>query len=262
MNRKSVLSLVLLFFGLVILVSQLYFINKPDSKSRSSKQQVLPAFIDSNNKTLQISHGGETYSLDWTYVKNIEKLSYIPNYIDKLTSKEVMEKYNCNNLFSGGFYDKSGEPIGLVVVNKGKLSDYQETILLNGFLSINTFYIPLIEKRLPNENVIYSVQSGPLLIRNGEHANLSGYSKKQARRLVAATTGNNQLMFLIVYKENSKYIGPELEDLPAILSKFESTTSIDLADSINLDGGHASVFITKDKKLVESTNAGGFFCVN
>jgi hypothetical protein len=49
--------------------------------------------------------------------------------------------------------------------------------------------------------------------------------------------------------------------MPDVMSKIMEVSSISFKDVINLDGGSASAFISKDKTLQEFSPIGSFFCI-
>jgi hypothetical protein len=91
----------------------------------------------------------------------------------------------------------------------------------------------------------------PLAIKNDE----------PNRRIVAATTDNNQLIFMVFYRDSSQFQGPMLGLLPELISMFTRQTGIDIVDAINLDGGSASVFISNYDRLNELAHIGSYFCI-
>ncbi len=225
-----------------------------------------------NNKVLGVKQdldfmiNGQDISVAWVKIENIDHLKLIANFTERLTPNEAKTKYGCKVLVNGAFYmENNGDignykPIGLFISEYQRLADYKTSSLLNGVLSINDFATPRVTAKTPKDQLRIAVQNGPMLIENNSFKKLTLSKDEQARRIVAATTGANELYFLVFYNPNSAFMGPKLVDLPKALSIFEKETNIDLADAMNLDGGNASVFIAPDTSLSSSTPVGSFFC--
>ncbi|MFI5241143.1 MAG: phosphodiester glycosidase family protein [Microgenomates group bacterium] len=227
---------------------------------------------DQNNKVLGVKQDldftidGQNISVAWVKIDNLDNLKLIANFDERLTANEAKQKYNCDTLVNGGFYiEKTNDigsyaPIGLFISDYAKHADYKNSTLLSGVLSINDFATPRITSKTPKDQLRIGLQNGPLLIENDSLRKLTLVSDEPARRIVAATTGANELYFLAFYNPDSAFLGPKLGDLPKALSIFEAETNIDLADALNLDGGNASVFLSKDTSLSSSTPVGSYFC--
>lgn len=198
--------------------------------------------------------------IEWFVVEDIDNLKLIPNFSEKLGSKEIKNKYNCKNLVSGGFYTQDNRPIGLFIVDNTKVRDYVKASLTNAILSVNDFATPRITSTLPKDNLPIALQNGPMLFDNGAKLNLNIQNDKPARRMVAAVTGENKLVFITLYSSGSAFDGPYLEELPSILEEFEKRSHMQIADAMNLDGGTASTFMNGNVNLSEASFVGSFFC--
>lgn len=216
----------------------------------------MPAPLPDN--TLDYRFNNSDYRISW-FIANPKLLIFIPNYTEKRTSPEIKKSYGCNRLVNAGFYNKDGSPIGLVVNNGSIINNFQENSLFNGIFSIDNNCSPLISLNILN-NPKLAVQSGPILMLNGQTANLNINDGESARRIVVAITNDGKLIFLSFYKSDNVYEGPLLADLPTHLQKFEKLSDINISYAINLDGGSASVFISDRINLGELTNVGSFFC--
>jgi len=201
------------------------------------------------------------YSYSVFEVKEMDKLLLIPNFTEKLTSTTVQEKYDCKLLVNAGFYTEDNNPTGLFVSNRKTLKKWINNNLLNGVFSINDFLTPRITKVQPDDPLISAVQTGPVLIENNSTQKLALSSDKPSRRVVAATTGENSLYFMVIYNKDQVFDGPYLEDLPSLVAKVSEKEGVSIADAINLDGGKASVFYSVTENLSELTFVGGYFCL-
>lgn len=204
----------------------------------------------------------KAYCTYWQVVKNVENLKLIPNFSPQLSSEQIINKYSCSLIVNGGFYSTNQKPIGFFQVENDLVNAYAKNDLFNGIFSINHFEVPRISSLLPKDDLRLGLQSGPVLIENTITKHLNLTKDKNSRRVVLATTGENEIIFIVIYDPNSLFDGPKLANLPAILETWQGESNVVLADAINLDGGTASVFKTKDFQLTEAVNAGSFFCLN
>jgi len=190
-----------------------------------------------------------------------KRLILIPNFDEKKSSRNVFEENNCLVLVNGGFYSKTFKPIGYFIVNTQKLSDFEKNRLFDGIFSINEYGIPRITRVLPKDNLVNAVQTGPIIFENGATVSLNISRDKPARRIIAAVTGSNELIFIVFYSPSNYFLGPLLSDLPEEIKKLNESEKLDIADAINLDGGSASSFITKKVSLTEASPVGSYFCI-
>jgi len=197
----------------------------------------------------------------WFLVPDSDRIVLYPNYQEKLTAQMAEGRYGCSSIVSGGFYSPENKPLGLVIAQNSKIADFRNSDLFNAIYSINDFKTPRITRDIPQDELRLALQAGPLLIENGIFQQLKLIRDEQARRLIVATTGDNQTIFIVFYNPDSVYVGPSLVDLPDLLKQFEEDKNIKIADAMNLDGGTASVFNNGDINLPEATLSGSFFCI-
>jgi len=245
----------------VLTILFLVFVYVGKTKEQSFKES--SAAIENEVKEVknEVSFKDKRYLYELVKVENIEKLSLIPNFDTKVRSGEAYENNNCRLLVNTGFYAEGGKAIGLFIYDNKILNKWTNNLLLDGVLSINDFYTPRITRSVPEDHLQIGVQSGPILKENGKNISLTIKNDKPERRVVAGITGENTLYFLVLYDKNQNFAGPLLSELPEALAKIEDREMILFADTINLDGGTASTFMTKDLKLSEITPVGGFFCL-
>lgn len=209
------------------------------------------AVINFNNAPIRIS---------WAIVepKDVELYS---NLQDQKLSEEIKVNRSCSTLVNGGFYSKENTHLGLFIANFETISQPIQSALLNGYLWIDSNNIAIIDTNSPKITPRVGLQSGPIIISNSIPLALSINNDSLNRRIVAATTANNQLYFLVVYRDGSEYQGPLLGDLPKIVDLFAKKNNINIQNAINLDGGSASVFISNYDRLVELSHIGSYFCI-
>lgn len=209
----------------------------------------------------EIIFNEEKYKMTSLKVESAENIRLGSNLTEKLSSNELFKQINCSVLISGGFYTKEYTPVGFFVEEGNLSKNFLTNDLFDGVFSINFSLTPRITREVPKDDLKYAIQSGPILIENAKAQNLSIRNDKPERRVVAAITGDNQVIYMIIYKETSKLIGPFLAELPEVLRLWQNKTGILLADAINLDGGSASAFISEEFRLTESSLLGSYFCI-
>lgn len=196
--------------------------------------------------------------ISWA-IADPQEVNLYSNLKDQHLSEQIKVDNSCSILVNGGFYSKEDTFLGLVIGNFSIVSPKIDSPLLNGFLSIKDDNIS-IGSTEPTNNPRIAIQTGPLLVKNGEALTLAINNDEPSRRIVAATTDDGKLLFLAFYRDSNEYEGPLLQGLPEVTKSFEKQTGINVVDAINLDGGIHSVFITNYVRLVEMAHIGSYFC--
>jgi len=260
-----------ILIGLFAVITAGVFVFLKDSEKtnieESQNESVLGEESDSPNKLL-ISLNGNEYKIVYYLIEDLSMLDLIQNFQEKTTSDKFVKENDCKFLASAGFYTEDSKPIGYFVTNGTEVSEFKSNSLLNGVLSINYFDTPRITRDVPKDALRIAIQTGPVLVENGSKLDLSMTRDQNARRVVALVTGSNELYFVVVYDSQSLYMGPELVEMKPVLSEFEKSTGIIIADAINLDGGTASAFYISGENsanqkafgLSELSPVGSFFC--
>ncbi len=189
------------------------------------------------------------------------QIKLINNLDKKLTAQEAKKEYKCEVLTNAAFYTKENKHVGLFVMEEDIVRSANKNALFDSFLTINSFFTPRITRTEPHD-LVSGIQSGPLLIENGRTIKLSIIRDKEARRVVAAITGDNKLLFLVFFNSNSFFSGPLLAELPMEVKKYSDEHDLNIADAINLDGGSASAFLSNNIQLSELSPVGSFFCIS
>jgi len=182
------------------------------------------------------------------------QVTLIANYTEKKTGQELMSENSCNYLVNAGFYTKEGRPVGYVKINDQILKHEKESLLFDGFVTINELRTPRITRSLPHDPLTYALQTGPMLIENGDPLILKIQNDKEARRMFALIDGNNKILFGLV-------LSSTLADLPRVVFDWASSQNIAVADSINLDGGSASTYRGPNGIYPEISPIGSAFCI-
>lgn len=196
----------------------------------------------------------------WIRVRDVDRIDLLTNFEEKLDSKSLVQKNNCLHLVSGGFFTEEGKPIGLFIADGETISNPIESTLFNGFFSISEDKVPAITSSPPTSAKL-AVQSGPILMQNSKIKVLQLTSDELARRIVVATTKDNEVVFIAMYMRSNTILGPKLSEVPSLLSEINKNSTLFINDAINLDGGSHSAFLTDILKLAELNSVGSFFCV-
>lgn len=194
-----------------------------------------------------------------------QQVSLHSNLIDMYSAKEAKENIGCTHLVNAGFYRNDqekqiGKHIGLFVTEGETISNSISNTLFNAFIykKDSRYYISQSEPVNPE----FALQSGPLLISKGNKQLLNLSSDENARRVVAAITNENNLIFMVFYESSSLISGPLLAELPELVDKVTTDSGYEVKDAINLDGGSHSAFISDEVTLTDIQTPGGYFCIN
>ena len=171
----------------------------------------------------------------------------------------VSTRNKCELAVNGGFYTTENEPLGLVQINDKVVSVRISSTFLDGFLGMDDSngYVG----REPHSDVSNILQSGPILIENGAIAPLNIQDDKPSRRSAAIVTDAHILYFVTLFRNDSRFSGPYLADLPSVVMEIASTEGIYVDQAINLDGGSASAIKTSDILLPEFRTVKTIICI-
>lgn len=259
------LTLYILIVGVSIFI-YLGVWNYFGERSQSTKDQPTSSIIPTED-SYKFDYQGKKLVVVWFEVDN--RLILIPNFSDKLSLKNAKEKYGCEAISNSGFYGENGLPIGLFITEGKTYSVGVENSIFNGIILIDNFGNSFIDT-LGNlaekveesfENIKFALQTGPLLMTDGEVLDLKLAKDKNARRVVMVKLNNNNLYLIVFYDPKSPLTGVYLDELPNVLAKLSHDLNFDVVDAINLDGGNASGIYTTNVELMELTNVGSFFCL-
>lgn len=264
LRRNDILSkmkkiLIVVFFVSIIFVAFQYIKQRNDTEILAPSSNFDSIELSPTITKFPIQTDGKSMNSSWVIVRDMSKIELRSNLDERLGSVEAKEKYGCGSLINGGFYTKENTHIGLFVTNGQKLTSETTNSLFNGFLSITKTDAVIGASSPALDNI--ALQTGPLLMKNGTPLPLSLARDENARRMVAATTPQDDIVFLTLYDSSSLASGPKLEDVPAILLDIDKKTSLDFKDAINLDGGAHSAFISEEIQLTDFQTIGSYFCV-
>jgi uncharacterized protein YigE (DUF2233 family) len=257
----------IVFLGIICIVGAGVFFVQDQIKKNA---KVLPATsvitsVPTPSPTIEIKQSviidvQETpIRVSWA-IAEPEKIELYSNLKDKYLSEQIKVDNSCQTLVSGGFYSKENTHLGLFIGNFSLVSQAVESSLLNGFLWTKDNNVS-IGNNFPDTSPRVALQTGPLLFKDSQPLLLAINNDEPSRRIVAAKTTDNKLLFLAFYQDIAEYSGPMLGNLPEIISEFTKKTNLEITDAINLDGGKHSVFITNYERLNELEHIGSYFCV-
>ncbi|MFV1917617.1 MAG: phosphodiester glycosidase family protein [Patescibacteria group bacterium] len=258
-NKSKALFLIsiLVILGVIFLRNLVSLQNDEEQKLSPS-----PTVIQTENpKTTDLTINEEEFKVAWVKIGDTKNLKLFPNFTEKLTAKKAKENTQCSTLISGGFYTEDSTPTGLFISEGRQLKSHIRNQLFDGVFSIDYNEKPKITSFFPEENLRLGLQTGPTLMKDGESTSLNLVSDKPARRVVIALTEDHSIVFLAFYKKDSVFLGPKLENLPVSVKYTSDKIGLKIVDALNLDGGSASAFITKDTQLSELTPIGSYFCI-
>lgn len=215
-----------------------------------------------NSNIVEFEYADVNLVASWFTVSDAEKVALYSNLEDEKTAKTLLSDRDCKNLVSAGFYTKEKRPIGFFVSQGETIGLTTNNELFNGFLSKNRNSKVRLSREVPEEELDWGLQSGPILIKNGQPITLKIKNDEQERRVVAGITKAGEVAFFVLYGKESLIQGPYLADLPKILTDLEEKTGVKLQDAVNLDGGTASAFYSDYLSLSELTFIGSYFCIN
>lgn len=213
------------------------------------------------NSSTILEHKGKRYAISSFDVKDAAVVKFVGNYTKKLFTTQILREKSCVLAINGGFYDTNYSPIGLYIEDNISLSRWEENELLNGVFFVDKEMSGGIGRNVSDFDLVFALQSGPILVENRSPVFLRIFDDEYARRSVVLIDDIGILRFLSVYDPLSTYDGPFLSDLPNIIIEYGKKEGIGIDTALNLDGGSASFFKNKDTTLSELAPVGGVICV-
>jgi len=227
-----------------------------DNTSPSPAPTTLP------EKVKTVNFNEETYAYEVIKAIVPAQVKLIPNYEKQARTEEMQQVEKCSEIVSGGFYGTDNKPLGWVVEKGKEISRQKSSLLFNGFVFIDEELKVNITLIKPESNVVYGLQTGPILFMEKKPLKLSMARDKNARRMVLAVDTDGNMNFFAFYVKDGIQSGPMLVDLPAFVSKASAQENIELESAVNLDGGNASAFFGSKLRLEEITPVGSWWCIN
>jgi uncharacterized protein YigE (DUF2233 family) len=210
---------------------------------------------------LKVALDSGSYSLLFYRVKPDETVRLVPNFSQKLSARTAKTERNCRVITNAGFYTPDARPIGLFQISDNTIGSFAENPTFNAFVSKSASGGYAIGNPLPTEKTDWIFQTGPLLIRDHQVLSLKIINDENARRMVAATTGDGNLILMMFFDENLTTDGPKLAQLPEFIRAADKTFKLNIRNAVNLDGGSAAAFLSIEGSIPEITGVGSFLCI-
>ncbi|MBI3342995.1 phosphodiester glycosidase family protein [Candidatus Gottesmanbacteria bacterium] len=255
------MRLLLVSVTTIVFVMLLFIFRKPQTTHQIPLPSNPPTVTPSPQPPLQsidVEQNGETYRIAWLRA-DTSQISLIPNFTQKRTARSLVDGNRCDAVINGGFYTKEGKPTGFFIADGKTIRQSIPNTLLNGYFLVDTQNRAAASFSAPDQTPRIGLQTGPILIRDGNALRLTIRDDELARRVIVGITQNGAVIFLAIYDPDNPWSGPRLADTPTIVSKVQ--VRLQLTDALNLDGGSASAFIRDDLSLEEFTSVGSFFCI-
>lgn len=189
------------------------------------------------------------------------RVSLHSNLPAKQTSQQLKAEFSCTAITSAGFYNTENQHIGLFLVNETVIQEQSKNALFNQYVWSTKNGSAGIGQMLPDQPLVFALQTGPLLIANSIPQQLRLRADEEARRIAVGIDTEKALHFYAVTQQGNDFTGPRLEDLPFILEQINNQEQRAVETVVNLDGGNHSTFQTDLVTIQEFSPVGGIFCI-
>ncbi len=245
--------LILLVIALVVFYNKMYTPLQTLTQLQSSPN-LLPS-----PPSILVTLENTPYAIYLQKISHPNLVSLIENFKTKDLSTTLYADNHCLSGVNGGFYTKDDKPLGLFYANGTWLNRQPHTAsLFNGYVyKTKTGELKIDTTIPPLDSVNFLFQSGPLFTSASRP---SITNDEPARRILLGKTNTDELYFMAITEKNNTNSGPLLTNLPRIIQELNKETMKQFNLFINLDGGSASAFITKDVQLTEFVPVGSFLC--
>ncbi|MBI4058522.1 phosphodiester glycosidase family protein [Candidatus Gottesmanbacteria bacterium] len=216
---------------------------------------VSPSPIPSADGSQMVVVNQKSYSVFVQAVGDPSQLILIPNFKDKILSREIIENNGCLYGINGGFYTTKNTPLGLFYT-KGVYYEKKlhRSTLTNGYVFFKDRTLHISTSPPASESTDFVFQTGPFFTPSTQ---LSIVNDEPSRRMLVGIDSRENGYFIAVVSRENVHSGPLLADLPQIAGKLNPT----FTQLVNLDGGSASAYYIKYKvQYSELTPIGSFLC--
>lgn len=233
-----------LFFGMFVILGILVFFINTKKENGIFRNKNTGEKISINNEDFLIYYPELENSVIKMYWKSDEGTPYenMKKFISKLSNKNILFVTN------GGIYSKDYTPEGLYIENYKIISKLNLNIGEGNFYMKpnGVFYVednkPLITDSnnfVYNKNISYAVQSGPLLIKNGEINKLFNKSSKSFKIRSAVGIDKNNKVFFYMSKKDINFYD---------FSKY-ALEKLNCEQLLFLDGTISKMYFSSNKKI-------------
>lgn len=225
----------------------------------SLSPRITPSEMPKGQPSPTVSIGDRTYAYASFLVSDPTRLFLIANFTKKDLSGDIQAAHACTAGINGGFYDADYEPLGGFVSEGNTYKSPVKNRLIDGFVWVKEDRVG-IGLETP-EGARISLQTGPLLVMDGNKTTIRIQNDEFTRRSLAFLTNSGTLGFMTLYDPEAVYNGPKLGDLPEIITQLNATRGMNIAQAVNLDGGNASAIHAPAANLSELSLVGSYFCL-
>lgn len=197
-------------------------------------------------------------------IKKESTLMLLPNFKEKAFGEAMAGENGCDVAINGGFYKGNATPLGLFITNGEKFGGIAKSSVANGFFRQEQGGLRIIAGQPPEtpDTLDFVLQSGPYITVGKRKLSLREDSR--ARRSLLGIDNQNRLFFISVKGKGNNFSGPLLADIPVIFGREEIQEILPLTTILNLDGGGASFFYSRDAEstfyLSEISPIGSLLC--
>jgi len=251
---RRLTELLFFFSPIFVLVAIVYFYFKSDLPlPNTSKTQTLVSRAPAQKMVGR-------YVYVFSRLNDLGQLKLVYNKKNE-AGQVLIKRKGCQVAINGGFYDKTKQPLGLLISEGKIVSKEIESALFNGFVWLTDEGSFGITDELPEVEFRLALQSGPLLYVGGVENELTTVDDKPSRRSLLAYLSSGELVLLTVYDPNSVFSGPYLNNLPKVLGTIATQENMIIVDALNLDGGSTSLYRDREHFLNEYRTVKSLFCV-
>lgn len=217
-----------------------------DILTSQTKKNIVEIKRLPHGKIIDVQYKDKNFKILAIEASSSTDFTLIPNFTEKDFGEIIAQNNNCDAVINGGFYKEDYTPLGLFIANNKNYGRLIKSKVANGFFYQENNGNRVISNQLPFDlnNLDFVLQTGPFIIVRNSRIAIN--NDEQARRSLIGTDSENRLYLISIILKENYYSGPYLSDLPVIFSLPQVKNELNLTKLLNLDGGGASFFYSKD----------------
>ncbi|OGG03931.1 hypothetical protein A2W14_05695 [Candidatus Gottesmanbacteria bacterium RBG_16_37_8] len=243
-----ILIIILLLIGSVAVKTIRQF-KESNILSTGIKVEATPTPLRLPNGTItETEYGRVKYLVFGVKIPNLSKISLIANFSEKFTGEKLVKENNCDLGINGGFYQGNEQPLGLFFSGEKQYGKIVKSSIANSFVwqdkagDLRFIRTPPVNFQFTD----FIFQTGPYIFPNKNQLRL--IRDERARRSLLGKDFQGNLYFISITKKDNLDAGPHLADLPVIFWQLKEGNIFPLEELVNLDGGSASFFYSRDEE--------------
>lgn len=199
-----------------------------------------------HGKIIDLNYNSQSLRILSVEIPATSSMTLIPNFSEKLFGENISVENDCDVAINGGFYKGDHTPLGLFVTNGNLIGKQVKSSVANGFFWQEKSGIRQTSSQTPVslDGLDFILQAGPYFKVRDRRLNL--INDAHARRSLIGEDSEGNFYFTSVLTKQNSYSGPFLADLPVIFSLPQLREELPLTTLLNLDGGGASFFYSRD----------------